>query len=75
MNSMQHFSIVLFILFVDFSFYFSETLPEDFFDKSDSRVKPASSFVKPKSILKNKPTAVQDSKLPTTSMPTLGKFY
>ncbi|KAK2713672.1 hypothetical protein QYM36_009521 [Artemia franciscana] len=49
-----------------------ETLPEDFFDKSDSRVKPASSFVKPKSILKNKPTAVQDSKLPTTSMPTLG---
>ncbi|KAK2713313.1 hypothetical protein QYM36_009244, partial [Artemia franciscana] len=44
---------------------------KDFFDKSDSRAKPASSFVKPKSILKNKPTAVHDSKLPTTSMPAL----
>ncbi|XP_065580891.1 uncharacterized protein LOC136040577 isoform X4 [Artemia franciscana] len=51
-----------------------ETLPEDFFDKSDSRAKPASSFVKPKSILKNKPTAVHDSKLPTTSMPALEQF-
>jgi len=75
MNSMQHFSIALYILFLHFSLYFSETLPEDFFDKSDSRAKPVSSFVKPKSILKNKPTAVHDSKLPTTSMPALGKLY